>query len=80
MGYGNDVEVGAEEPDESFNPTNLTQQEQIYQEQHTGEERIVKNLSLAYFRNKLVEHFHIAFERNEIVWPAHRNCCPQLTI
>ena len=32
----------------------------------------VRNLSLAYFRSKLVEHFDIKFERGEIVWPRSR--------
>ena len=32
--------------------------------------RIVKDLPLDYFRDRLVEHFHILWTRNEVVWPA----------
>jgi hypothetical protein len=35
--------------------------------------RVVKNLSLQYFRSKLIQHFDIAFKRNEIQWPGRRN-------
>jgi hypothetical protein len=38
-----------------------------------GGVRVVKDLSLAYFRNKLIEHFDISFQRNEIIWPGKRN-------
>jgi hypothetical protein len=31
--------------------------------------QVVRNLSLNYFRSKLVTHFDIAFKRREVVWP-----------
>jgi hypothetical protein len=31
--------------------------------------RIVRHLSQKFFRQRLVEHFHILWERNELVWP-----------
>ena len=34
--------------------------------------RVVNKLSLRFFRNKLVEHFHIMWSRNKIVWPTAR--------
>ena len=49
---------------------NLSEQENEYEQLGAS---VVKNLSLKYFRAKLVEHFEIAFERNEIVWPGSRN-------
>lgn len=33
------------------------------------EVRKVRHLSLDFFRCKLVEHFNIKFDRNEIIWP-----------
>jgi hypothetical protein len=42
-------------------------------DESTGEEvRIVKNLSMKFFRSKLVEHFDIKWQRGEIVWPRSR--------
>jgi len=41
-----------------------------------GEVRVVKNLSLGYFRKKLVEHFDIKWQRNEIKWPSRRGPAP----
>ena len=39
-----------------------------------GGVQIVKDLSLPYFRAKLIEHFDIAFQKNnEIIWPGKRN-------
>ena len=32
--------------------------------------RIVKDLSLDYFRDRLIEHFDILWERHEVVWPS----------
>ena len=36
------------------------------------EVRVVRNLPLAYFRKKLVEHFDIMYESGELVWPRSR--------
>jgi len=38
--------------------------------------RIVRKLSLQFFRSKLVEHFDIKFKRGEIVWPCRRGSRP----
>jgi hypothetical protein len=38
--------------------------------------REVRLLSLAFFRSKLVEHFNIAWKRNEVVWPTRRGTAP----
>lgn len=38
-----------------------------------GAVRVVKDLSMAYFRSKLIQHFDISFQRNEIIWPGKRN-------
>jgi hypothetical protein len=35
--------------------------------------RIVRYLSLQYFRKKLIEHFDIMFKRYQLVWPKHRD-------
>ena len=34
-----------------------------------GGVHVVRNLSLPFFRSKLVRHFDIAFKRNEVQWP-----------
>jgi len=34
--------------------------------------RIVRHLSLDYFRSRLIEHFDILFERHQIQWPSRR--------
>jgi Plant transposon protein len=34
--------------------------------------RVVRNLSLNYFRKKLIEHFDIMFQQHQLVWPVHR--------
>jgi hypothetical protein len=39
------------------------------EEENAGSARVVKNMSLSMFRRKLVEHFHIMWSRNKIVWP-----------
>ena len=39
----------------------------------TGEEvRVVRKLSMRYFRSKLVEHFDIKWRQGKIVWPKSR--------
>ena len=52
MGFGSDIEMAdmvAEQLDDTFDPSNMTEQEQIYEQQQTGEERIVKNFELSLF-------------------------------
>ena len=34
--------------------------------------RKVRHLSLDFFRSRLVDHFNIKFDRNEIIWPKRR--------
>ena len=38
--------------------------------------RVVRNLGLNYFHEKLIEHFNILFQRHELVWPSRQpsNC------
>ena len=40
------------------------------EEENAGSAWVVKNMSLSKFRRKLVEHFHIMWSRNKIVWPS----------
>ena len=40
------------------------------------EVRHVRNLSLDYFRSKLVEHFDIKFWQHQVVWPRRRGVVP----
>ena len=35
--------------------------------------RVVKNMSLSIFQDRLVEHFDIRFKKNDIVWPRRIN-------
>ena len=30
----------------------------------------IKHLSLEYFRKKLIRHFNIAFQKQEVMWPS----------
>jgi hypothetical protein len=58
-------------------------EQDLYHNHHRHEERggnnafvtckVVKKLSLNYFRSKLIKHFDIAFQRNEFKWPGKRN-------
>ncbi len=34
--------------------------------------RVVRNLSLNYFRQKLIEHFDIMYQQHQLVWPVRR--------
>lgn len=38
--------------------------------------RIVKDLSLDYFRDGLVEHFHILWSQKKVVWPTRNGVAP----
>ena len=51
----------------------LSRQERTYEREGLRTARVVKDLSLSYFRNKLVQHFDIAFKRNEVQWPGTQN-------
>ena len=42
---------------------------------NTDDTRIVRNLSLQFFRGRLIEHFDILFSQNAIFWP-QRNHAP----
>jgi hypothetical protein len=42
--------------------------------------RKVNDLSLDFFRSKLIKHFDIAFNKNEIQWPGKRNRVSQINI
>lgn len=50
-----------------------SRQERIYESDGRSRVRVVKNLSLSYFRSKLVQHFDIAFSKSEVQWPGTRN-------
>ena len=39
--------------------------------------RSVGSLSLAFFRDRLVEHFNIMFQRGELQWPSRRGKAPR---
>ena len=43
-----------------------------YDEDGETPARVVNKLPLRFFRSKLVEHFHILWTRNKIVWPTAR--------
>ena len=45
-----------------------------------SEVRYVRNLSLNYFRAKLVEHFDIKFWQHQVVWPRRRGALPHENI
>lgn len=42
-----------------------------------NEVRVVRKLSLNYFRGRLVEHFDILFHEGKVVWPRSRGMQPR---
>ena len=60
--------IMADDPTENDIPTD--------DDDASEEIREVRRLSLDYFRSKLVEHFNIKFDRNEIIWPRRRGQMP----
>ena len=70
-----------EERDEEEEEENGTEQDDGDEELNEDAEeevRIVRKLSLKYFRSKLVEHFDIKFRRGEVVWPSRRGKTPSV--
>jgi hypothetical protein len=66
MGHGNDVE-------NAVMPSNGQVLEGVMNDDDPPETvRVVRNLSLNYFRRKLIEHFDVLFQCKELVWPSHR--------
>jgi hypothetical protein len=74
MGYYGNRTHHQLEPQEQNNNTERQQREVAAQQNHINRTtKVVKDLSLAYFRSKLIKHFDIAFHRQEIQWPGRRN-------
>ncbi|KAL3762008.1 hypothetical protein ACHAWU_002104 [Discostella pseudostelligera] len=67
MGPGDDVLV-----DRDHMPINSDHVSDRMEDQAGQSTRVVKNLTLNFFRRKLIEHFHIMWSRNNIVWPQVR--------
>lgn len=44
-----------------------------------GTLRVIRNLSLKYFRSKLIEHLNICFQSDQIVWPQGRGSSKPIT-
>jgi hypothetical protein len=68
MSFGDDVEMddleNVTQPDASMNVDEMEDSDGV---------RIVRNLSLAFFRARLIEHFDIRWQRHELVWPQRNN-------
>ena len=74
MGIGRGDEIRIHDlPNFADQQTLRIRQKRLYEQQDRTRPRIVKDLSLAYFRSRLIQHFDIVFCRNEIVWPGKRN-------
>ena len=73
MGYGNDRQ---EDENDDSDVDSASDSESIAESdvQHTDDEYIipVRNLSFNTFRQKLVNHFDIMYQRKEIVWPKNK--------
>ncbi len=67
MGPGDDVLV-----DRDHMPINSDHVSDRMEDQAGQSTQVVKNLTLNFFRRKLIEHFHIMWSRNNIVWPQVR--------
>ena len=74
MGQGNDAPPP---PDESSDDV-MTHRGLTYPKGDKSTARVVRDLDFDYFRERLVEHFDILYQRQEISWPArHRSNEPQ---
>ena len=68
MGCGNDVQNISIEDAHDVETDMMETREEIESIKTKG--RIpIKNLSLDYFRRKLIRHFNIAFQKDEVSWP-----------
>ena len=72
MGPGNDIAHGQE-----VHPRDLDEVVERMSSIDDGHVRIVGNLGLGFFRNRLVEHFDILFTQNRLVWPERRVSQPR---
>ena len=48
----------------------------VIDDDHIDDIRVVRNLSLDYFRGRLVEHFDILFRQGKVIWPKSRGQQP----
>ncbi len=72
-GYGSDVPAAHEETvDDDAGEGDDDNDNDAQGSTSQGEVRVVRNLSLKYFRGCLVEHFDILFHRHQVQWPARR--------
>ena len=70
MGAGTDVAQDEEDDQTDISPLQHSGGT-IYGRGETNTEgcRVVRELDWAFFRERLIEHFHIVFSRNEVIWP-----------
>jgi hypothetical protein len=80
MGHGDDVVRGTEVRNSDVLLENMMEEDEDENKMDTGdgEVRNVRDLSLSFFRSRLVEHFDILFKRNEIKWTKRRGRQPRL--
>jgi hypothetical protein len=64
MGPGDDLDIDSTDQE----PPNDNIHDTIY-ESGGGMMRCMKNMSMKYFREKLVNHFDIKFTQHALVWP-----------
>lgn len=68
MGCGNDVQsVSIDDLDVE---TDMMERSEEIELIKTKGRIPIKNLSLDYFRSKLIRHFNIAFQKQEVMWPS----------
>ena len=67
IGFGNDVEDGSEASDDE-DVDGICDEKDIESIKRNGSIP-VHTLSREYFRKKLIRHFNICHERNELQWP-----------
>jgi hypothetical protein len=80
MGFGSDVRHEQSHQRRRHNAGVETQRSLRDDADEAESVRVVKDLSLEFFRSKLIRHFDIAFQRNEIQWPGKRNRIQQVHI
>jgi hypothetical protein len=69
MGKGNDMNIRNEYDDDSNDDESINIEEERADNIDEQKVRHVRKLSLDFFRGRLVEHFHILWSENKLIWP-----------
>ena len=75
MGPGTDVAQDVDDEETDLSPLQHSGGK-VYGRGESNEEgfRLVRELDWSFFRGRLIEHFHIMFQWNQIQWPKRNRC------